>query len=176
MPKRFEQHARFLPRRLRLSLEALEDRWLPSSGLYGQLPLSFVPNQGQAAAAVDFTSSGNGYAVTVSRGQATLALQGTAAGVTTLDMRCTLFVGAGEHRPIAGKGDPRDPPAPAQASDLPARLAIPQPDAFVLTSRSKYPGAGTERDRSHGPHVANQDAGQCTRLDVPKSHTPVFTS
>jgi hypothetical protein len=87
MLKRFNPPARFLPRRLRLYLEALEDRWLPSSGSYGQLPLSFVPNQGQAAAAVDFTSSGSGYAVTLSRGQATLALQGTAAGVATLDMR-----------------------------------------------------------------------------------------
>jgi hypothetical protein len=55
-------------RSLHLQLEALESRCLLSSGLasYGQLPLSFAPNVGEAAAAADFVT-GDG-ALTLTHG------------------------------------------------------------------------------------------------------------
>ena len=50
---------------IRLQLESLEDRTVPSvsSALaaYGDLPLAFESNQGQTAAQVDFLARGSGY-------------------------------------------------------------------------------------------------------------------
>src|SRR5207248_803941 len=75
-------------------LEALEDRLCPSafplappltpadaatqarlSQAYGQLPLSFEANHGQAHAAVDFLSRGSGYTLFLTSGEAVLTLQ-----------------------------------------------------------------------------------------------------
>jgi hypothetical protein len=54
----------------------LEDRWLPSAAAsYGQLPLAFEPNQGQAAAPADFLAHGSGYTLLLNANQATLGLQ-----------------------------------------------------------------------------------------------------
>lgn len=68
-------------RRARLPrLELLEDRCLPAVGVsaFGQLPLAFEPNVGQASAGADFLSRGPGYTLALSGGNATLALHNTA--------------------------------------------------------------------------------------------------
>ncbi|MGI8554471.1 MAG: hypothetical protein ACR2PL_27330, partial [Dehalococcoidia bacterium] len=49
---------------------------------FGALPLSFEPNQGQAGAAVDFLAQGNGYRLTLTGAELTLALR---AGSGTRD-------------------------------------------------------------------------------------------
>jgi len=74
-------------RRCPLQLELLEDRCLlsatPAASVlqaFGQLPLSFEANQGQAAAKVDFLSRGSGYSLFLSPGEAVLGLQKQAAG------------------------------------------------------------------------------------------------
>ena len=46
---------------------------------YGQLPLSFEPNQGQTVAGVDFMAQGDGYLLDLAGSNAVLALQGGAA-------------------------------------------------------------------------------------------------
>jgi uncharacterized protein YcfJ len=84
----------FRPPVFRLCLEILEDRLCLSSltlappltpadaatqaqvsQAYGQLPLSFEANQGQADAGVDFLSRGSGYTLSLTPGAAVLALQ-----------------------------------------------------------------------------------------------------
>src|SRR5262245_42666378 len=58
-------------------LEALEDRTVPngaSLASYGQLPLSFEVNRGQAAAPVNYLARGSGYTLLLSATQATLGL------------------------------------------------------------------------------------------------------
>jgi hypothetical protein len=71
-------------------LEPLEDRSLLSAGLsaaYGQLPLAFEVNQGQAAAQVDFQSRGSGYTLSLTASDARLALQNAAPqGGDVLDL------------------------------------------------------------------------------------------
>jgi hypothetical protein len=80
-------------RAARLDLEALEDRSLPSSSPalptgYGQLPLAFQANQGQAPATVNYVAQGGGYSVDLTAQQAVVALSPAdpAAG-TTLTMK-----------------------------------------------------------------------------------------
>src|SRR5438552_3084549 len=60
-----------------LRLERLEDRNLPApSGLaYGQIPLSFEANQGQADGRGDFLAHGAGYGVFLAGGDAVLSLR-----------------------------------------------------------------------------------------------------
>lgn len=66
----------------RLYLESLEERSLLSSslGAYGQLPLAFEPNVGQAPAGVGYVAHGAGYAVSLTATQALVALQRSATG------------------------------------------------------------------------------------------------
>jgi len=55
---------------------------------YGRLPMAFEANQGQADPAVEFLARGQGYAVALSHGQATLRLNGprsSAIGLTLVD-------------------------------------------------------------------------------------------
>src|SRR5947209_15850040 len=64
----------------KLRLEQLEDRSLPSSAsalatAYGQLPLAFEANQGQAAPQVDFMAYGKSYTLSLMPNSAELALQ-----------------------------------------------------------------------------------------------------
>lgn len=63
-----------------LCLEALEDRRLMSTGMaaFGQLPLAFEPNQGQASARADFLAHGPGYGLSLTAAGADLSLQGAA--------------------------------------------------------------------------------------------------
>src|SRR5262245_27412831 len=72
-------------------LEQLEDRTVPSTAstaaAYGQLPLAFEINQGQAPAPTDFLARGNGYTLDLTAQDAHLDLGGTA-----LDLH---LVGAG---------------------------------------------------------------------------------
>jgi hypothetical protein len=79
-----------------LELERLEDRSLLSSSAltstaaaaYGQLPLAFEVNQGQAAAGVNYLAHGNGYTLALTPQQAMLALngQGTTTNVLGLQL------------------------------------------------------------------------------------------
>jgi hypothetical protein len=82
-------HRRSMPRKL--MLELLEDRTVPSSAsaatAYGQLPLAFEVNQGQAPKPIDFLARGNGYTLDLTAQNAHLDLGGTA-----LDLH---LVGAG---------------------------------------------------------------------------------
>ncbi len=108
-------------------LEVLEDRLCPSplplappltpadpatqarvSQAYGQLPLSFEANQGQADAAVDFLSRGSGYTLFLTPGEAVLALQqpdATAGADTPLAAGAVLrmqLVGGNAQAPATG--------------------------------------------------------------------------
>jgi hypothetical protein len=78
---RRDQSGRRRQHNFRPFLECLEDRALPSAAAlqaaYGQLPLAFEVNQGQAPAGVDFVSHGNGYTLSLTPTTAVLALQGT---------------------------------------------------------------------------------------------------
>jgi hypothetical protein len=67
-----------------LAVERLEDRALPSSSgpatealqaAYGQLPLAFEANQGQAAAPINFVAHGAGYVLSLLPTEAVLGLQ-----------------------------------------------------------------------------------------------------
>jgi hypothetical protein len=59
-----------------LLVEALEDRTVPATVAtnYGQLPLAFEPNVGQAAAGVNFVAHGTGYGLALTPTEAVLAL------------------------------------------------------------------------------------------------------
>src|SRR5207245_1765346 len=72
-------------------LERLEDRLTPSSadlaGAYGNLPLSFEANQGQASAGIDFVAHGQGYGIALTPSAALLGLRsGSDASTATLRM------------------------------------------------------------------------------------------
>src|SRR4051794_35820857 len=94
------------PVRRALFLEALEERMCPSSGsisaplvhpepalqahvasAYGQLPLSFEANQGQADARVNFLSRGAGYSLFLTPGEAVIDLQSGSGNDTVLRMQ-----------------------------------------------------------------------------------------
>jgi hypothetical protein len=82
-------------RTTRLELERLEDRWAPSTSpstaaltsAYGQLPLAFEANQGQAARGVNYLAHGSGYTLDLSAQQAVLNLDGKGTSPTTLTMQ-----------------------------------------------------------------------------------------
>jgi hypothetical protein len=85
-----------------LALEELEDRRVPS---YGQLPLAFEPNLGQADPAVSFLARGQGYALSLTSGEAFLALPGSGGASDVLGLRLVAAnssaVAHGEN-PLAG--------------------------------------------------------------------------
>jgi hypothetical protein len=76
----------------RLRLEALEDRSLLSTSpgvaaIYGNLPLAFESNQGQAASQIDFLARGADYTLALTAGNALLGLHhGSAADTVQLDL------------------------------------------------------------------------------------------
>jgi len=91
-----------------LCVEALEERTLLSgSGIggsaaleaYGQVPLSFEANQGQAGPGINFVSHGNGYGLMLSPGEAALSLRQGSAGGNLLLMS---VVGANRLAPAVG--------------------------------------------------------------------------
>jgi hypothetical protein len=71
----------------------------PALESYGQLPLSFEANQGQAGPGVDFLSHGNGYGLMLSPGEAALSLQQGSGGGNVLLMN---VVGANPLAPAVG--------------------------------------------------------------------------
>jgi hypothetical protein len=78
------------PPRFRPDLIELEQRILPSAeavSAYGQLPLSFEANQGQASAGLDYITSGAGYGIGLSPTAAWLALHSSGDTDTALAMR-----------------------------------------------------------------------------------------
>ena len=77
-------------RPLALRLESLEDRWMPSSAAaaYGQLPLAFQPNIGQASPAISYLARGPGYSVGLTSTSAIVDLQNSSSsGSQILDVR-----------------------------------------------------------------------------------------
>jgi hypothetical protein len=87
-----------------LLLEFLEGRFLPSTAplsLYGQLPLAFEANRGQADPGVDFLARGNGYTLALSPDQAVLDLrQGSSA-----DALRVRLVGANPSFQVVGRDE-----------------------------------------------------------------------
>jgi protocatechuate 3,4-dioxygenase beta subunit len=93
-------------------LEQLETRLVPAAltgnnqlvQAYGQLPLSFEANQGQAGAQVDFLSRGNGYALFLSPGQAILSLDRSTGsdGIAARDVVTMQLIGANPAAQAAG--------------------------------------------------------------------------
>ena len=67
---------------------------------YGQLPLSFEANQGQADAQVNFLSRGSGYTLFLTPDAAVMDLQQRARG-TTPSLRMQLVGANPRHRPSA---------------------------------------------------------------------------
>ncbi len=103
-PLTTRQHVAFRP-----SLELLEDRTLLSASpttavlqpSYGQLPLAFTVNQGQAASSIDYLAQGGGYSVALSAAQAQLNLsQGPTT--TTLNMQ---LLGANSSAQAVGQNE-----------------------------------------------------------------------
>jgi hypothetical protein len=92
---------------LRCAVEGLEDRNLLSgsalggaAAAYGQLPLAFEANQGQAAPSVDFVSHGSGYTLSLTSQAAVLDLnKGPGAGGDVLRLA---LVGADPAAQVAG--------------------------------------------------------------------------
>jgi hypothetical protein len=88
-----------MPRRrlpFRLEVEWLEDRTMPSTAAtpalaaaYGQLPLAFQANQGQAPAAFNYVAEGSGYTLGLNAHEAMLGLlgSGTSGTGTALTMQ-----------------------------------------------------------------------------------------
>ncbi len=88
----------------KLRLEQLIDRITPSSApatAYGNLPLAFEANQGQAAPAVDFLARGSGYTLALTPSAAVLSIQnGSANDVLSFQM-----VGANPSATVTGKDE-----------------------------------------------------------------------
>src|SRR5262245_8532198 len=76
------------PRRrpARLHLEALEDRAVPAAASFGQLPLAFEPNVGQASSSIDFVSHGSGYNMALSPTKAVRSLAAKSGAGDVLGM------------------------------------------------------------------------------------------
>jgi hypothetical protein len=88
-PAKARARRRAYPLAFRPRVERLEARRLLSGGAlaeYGQRPLSFEPNQGQADARAQFVSHGGGYALLLRPDEAVFAVRQSAAA-TVLDMR-----------------------------------------------------------------------------------------
>jgi hypothetical protein len=102
-----------LPRRrlpFRLEVEGLEDRTTPSTAAtpslasaYGQLPLAFQANQGQAPATFNYVAEGSGFTLGLNAHEAVLGLLGSGTSGTGTALTMQLVGG--------------NPSAPAVASD-----------------------------------------------------------
>jgi hypothetical protein len=109
-PRRSRRPATRQTRRSRPELEVLEDRCLLSASpstasaaaAYGQLPLAFEVNEGQAAAGVNYVAHGSGYALDLSSQQAVLNLSGPSAAGTPLTMQ---LGGANAAAPAVGSNE-----------------------------------------------------------------------
>jgi hypothetical protein len=78
--------------------ETLESRFCPSSNVadaFGQVPLGFERNQGQAASAIDYLSHGPGFSLDLEGGQAALSLD------TGQTLRMSVVGSAGLTAPVA---------------------------------------------------------------------------
>jgi hypothetical protein len=150
----------FSPRRrkgasvTRPELERLEDRWVPSTspttpGLaasYGQLPLAFEANEGQAAPQINYLSHGSGYTLDLTAQQAALHLTGQGTSPITLTMQ------------LAGS----NPAAHAVASDQlitksnylsgpdPSRWITNVPNFGEVSYQDVYPGIGVDYHGNQG--------------------------
>ena len=90
----------------RLLLELLEDRRLlsgtPTGATgYGDLPLAFEANQGQASSQVDFLARGNGYMLSLAPSGAVLNLRNDAGG----DVLNLQFVGSNPLAEVVGRNE-----------------------------------------------------------------------
>lgn len=124
---------------LALDLELLEDRCLLSTTLngYGQLPVSFEPNLGQANARFDFIARGAGSSVLLSSNSVVLGLQknGSAAAADVLQMQ---LLGASS---VAGAGlDPQAGVSNYAIGNDPSQWHTGIPDDGAVQYQKVYPG------------------------------------
>jgi hypothetical protein len=122
-----------------LDLEFLEGRCLLSSALsgYGQLPVSFQPNQGQANARFDFIAQGAGSSVLLSSNSVALGLQrtGSAAAPDVLNMQLL------EASAVAGVGlDPQAGVANYVIGNDPSQWHTGIPNDGAVQYTNVYPG------------------------------------
>ena len=104
-PRRTTRASQRLAPCVRLLLEALEERCLLSGTVpYGQLPLAFEVNEGQAATGIEFVARGSGYALALAPTTASLSLQGKPTGPTPGDQLLqTRLVGANPVSQVIGQ-------------------------------------------------------------------------
>jgi hypothetical protein len=139
----------------RPQLEQLEDRWVPSSSSpstdalaasYGQLPLAFEANEGQAAPQINYLAHGSGYTLDLTAQHAVLQLTGQGTSPTTFTMQ------------LAGS----NPMAQAVGSDQlitksnylsgpdPSRWIANVPNYGQVSYEDVYPGIGVDYHGNQG--------------------------
>jgi hypothetical protein len=80
-------------------LDRLEDRTMPSTASFAQLPLAFEVNRGQAPSQVDYYALGSGYTLALTAGDAKLDLTDAAGSTANLDLQ---LVGANRKATAVG--------------------------------------------------------------------------
>jgi hypothetical protein len=123
----------------RLRLEVLEDRCLPSVSTlqagYGNLPLAFEANQGQAPAGVDYLTHGSGYTLSLTSHGAVLGL-----GKGSVGMALGLILeGANPAAPAVGQ-DPLITKSNYLVGSDPSRWHTNIPNYGRVEYRDVYPG------------------------------------
>ena len=123
-------------------LESLEERALLSgtpvpASAYGNLPLAFEANQGQAGSQADFLARGSGYALALNPSGASLALhQGTGADVLRFRL-----VGADPAASVVGRDELITKTNYLIGSD-PSRWRTDVPNYAKVEYQDIYPGIG----------------------------------
>jgi autotransporter-associated beta strand protein len=138
-------------RRSRVGIEILEGRICPATDLveprgsmaplvqaYGQLPLSFEPNQGQADPQADFGAHGDGYALALAPDRAVLGLLKPSASGTG-DVLLMQLVGANTTAPGTGQ-DPVAGTSNYLVGSDPGQWHTDIPNYSQVTYQGVYPG------------------------------------
>ncbi len=142
------QHKRLRWKWARLGLESLEERLAPAGlslsqqqlvAAYGQLPLSFLPNEGQTASQVQYLSQGNGYSLFLTPTGSVLSLQQPVAATGLL-----------QSHPVPGTGL-----SPPSTTSMGVALAI-----NLVGSNPKATVSGQDPLPGLSNYFIGNDAGQ----------------
>ena len=149
----------------RLRLLPLEDRSVPSAA-YGQLPLAFEANDGQAAAPADFLARGPGYALALGPTGAALGLRHAGGG----DVLHLNLVGANPAASAVGSDELTTKTNYFLGSD-PAQWRTDVPNYGKVTYPGVYPGIdlvyyGSQRQLEYDFVVAPGSDPRAIRLSV----------